>query len=565
MIDGDVTERSAQRVRSSDGTLLNTEVFLPQGRGPFPAMLLRTPYGIADRVEDAVRMCGDGVGIVIQDCRGRFGSGGQFDLGAHDRGDGVETVAWIREQPWSDGRIATWGFSYGGHTQWQTLTGAPEGLVCGAPIMAPPPWSSLDFRRGGAIELSAAAHWLPRQAATDPGPWPDDIRLRCLERAFETEHVVTQALGFDAVDVDRALAHPALTTAPVAAGWPVEGVEPFEQLWREVFALPRAGLSPRSPVQVPLLVLGSWWDLWSSGTVDAWRWARATSPPHVARHHRLIMTAAGHGFDPVRHGDVAGALRFGLDVDHQWALEWLLDRKTDLRDLSPVTWLAYGGEGWRSSSDWPPPGAETITLHLSSGGALTVGMPATGELPLRCDPNAPVPTRGGAGLGLVPGPSDQRGLSGAERDDVLSFVSEPLPRQELAGRITARLFVSSDAPDLDACVKIVDVAPDGTAVSVADGISRSRWRNGDSEPSFLEDGSIVELSVEVGDVGYVVEDGHRLRVDLAGTNFPRFDRNTHTRASEGTTAGRFPVATHRIHVGRRWPSSVSFITLPEDQ
>lgn len=151
-----------------------------------------------------------------------------------------------------------------------------------------------------------------------------------------------------------------------------------------------------------------------------------------------------------------------------------------------------------------------------------------------------------------------------ERDDVVSFISEPMPRTELAGRVSARLFLSSDAPDLDACVKLVDVAPDGVALSIVDGVTRARWRNGSSEPVFLDSGEIVELEVTVGEVGYVLPKGHRLRVDVAGTNFPRFDRNTHTRDGEGSTVGTYPVVTHRLHMGVRSPSSISFTAIPED-
>lgn len=479
---------------------LHTAVFLDAGAGgprQVPALVLRTPYGVEDRVADATRMAADGVAVVIQDVRGRFGSegAGRFDLGSTDRLDGVACVSWAREQPWCDGRVGLWGFSYGGFTQWQALLGCADAgvpVACAAPSMAPPPWQGVDFRRGGAVELSAAAHWLPRQA------------LR-FDAAFETEHVLDQA---GRVDVELALAHPALqdprTRATVER---VVGNGDFAGLWERVFAGPdSAGSWAGGCVGAPLLIVGSWYDVWSEGATEAFAWAQHnSSSPSIAAAHRLIMAPQGHGFDPPREVDLGpDALRFGLDVDHRWALEWLFDRDRSLRDLAPVTYFSIGPNEWRSASSWPPPGTEVRAFDLPAA-----------ERVYRYDPARPVPTRGGAGLGLPPGPSDQEGLSGADRDDVLSYewpvLEQPL---ELAGPMVAALEVSADAPSLDVTAKLVDVGPDGRAMSICDGIAR-----------VAVDGPRQSAAVRLGVVGYVMAAGHRLRLDVSSSNFPRFDRN----------------------------------------
>jgi putative CocE/NonD family hydrolase len=485
---------------------LHTAVFLDGSvSGPRPALVLRTPYGVEDRVADASRMAADGVAVVIQDVRGRFGSAeaGPFDLGLTDRADGVACVGWAREQPWCDGRVGLWGFSYGGFTQWKALLGCAEAgvpVVCAAPSMAPPPWQGVDFRRGGAVELSAAVHWLPRQAFR-------------FDQAFETEHVL-DAAGH--VDIDLALAHPALadprTRSTVER---VVGNGEFAGLWEQVFAGDAARPGAEGCVDAPLLIVGSWYDVWGEGTTEAFAWARRNSvSPAVARSHRLIMAPHGHGFDPPREVDLGpDALRFGLDVDHRWALEWLFDRDRSLRDLAPVTYFSIGPNEWRSAPSWPPPGADVVTFDLPGAGRS-----------YRYDPARPVPTRGGAGLGLPPGPSDQHGLSGAERDDVLTYEWPALERAlDLAGPVTALLEVTSASRHLDLTAKLVDVDPDGRAMSICDGISRV----GIDRPRAL-------VEVRLGVVGYVVAVGHHLRLDVSCSNFPRFDLNPQCGPTEVT-------------------------------
>jgi putative CocE/NonD family hydrolase len=495
---------------------LHTAVFL-RGDGPTrrPAMVLRTPYGVEDRVADATRMAADGVAVVIQDVRGRFGSAeaGPFDLGLSDRLDGAACVAWAREQPWCDGRVGLWGFSYGGFTQWQALLGCAEAgvpVACAAPSMAPPPWQGVDFRRGGAVELSAAAHWLPRQAFR-------------FDRAFETDHVLDAATGW--VDIDLALAHPALqnprTRSTVAR---VVGNGVFAGLWERVFggsgsaSGDSAGPSVDGPVEAPLLIAGSWYDVWSEGTTEAFAWAQQNSAsPSVAASHRLVMAPQGHGFDPPREVDLGPeALRFGLDVDHRWALEWLFDRDRPLRDLAPVTYFSIGPNEWRSASSWPPPGTHVVTLDLPDV-----------DRTLHYDPARPVPTRGGAGLGLSPGPSDQHGLSGADRDDVLTFEWPVLERAlDLAGPVITVVEVTAGSRHLDLTAKLVDVDPAGRAMSICDGISRVEL-----------DGPRARVEVRLGVVGYVVAVGHHLRLDVSCSNFPRFDLNPRCGPTEATVHG----------------------------
>lgn len=579
-----IAERIVERVPMVDGVELETVVFLPGGAGPFAAELLRTPYGVDDRVDDAERMTADGVAVVVQSCRGRFGSGGHFDLGATDGTDGAATVRWMRAQPWSDGRVALWGFSYGGFTQWATVLAGATGLTSICPSMCPPPGRHLDFRHHGAIEWAALAHWLPRQAAIG-SPGDSAASRQLLAWAFEPESVLDDD---GQVDVGAALSHPSLGRHPMVDAWPVAGTGDYEMAWRAVFTRPPVGfdiqIGPLSGtnrvskpggfpddalddapddviVDAPALVVGSYYDLWSEEPGLTFEWLRTHSASaEVAAAHRLVLAASGHGFHPLEGIDTGpDATRFGLDLDHQWALEWLRGVAGPLRNLAPVTWFLLGPNEWRSAQSWPPEGA--VAEQLTVVGAGDGDSDAT---TIVVDPADPVPTRGGSGMLLPPGPWDQRGLSSAHRPDIASFTFPPVAQTTvLAGPVHARLWVSVDAPDADVAAKLVDVAPDGRAMSVCDGITRLRWRDGTEAPALLEPGTPVVAEIRMGAVGYQVEAGHHLRLDVAGTNFPRYALNAHTGAPDGTDdADDLRAARLTIHHGPALASTLTVTVLP---
>lgn len=533
--------------------MLETAIFLPDRDGPFACALLRTPYGIDDRVGDAERMAADGVAVVVQNVRGRFASDGDFDLGRSDPDDGRATVAWARRQPWCDGRVALWGFSYGGFTQWATLASGVDGVVAACPSMCPPPGRRLDFRRGGALEWAAMCHWLPRQAAIG-GRAAAEEAGRLLQSAFEPPDVV----GDDGeVDVGLALDHAMLGAAPQRSAWP--GGDPvLAQVWATIFdEAPSDSTMELPTISTPCLIVGSWYDLWSEEPGEAFAAVRRASiDPAVAGAHRLVLAAAGHGFHPLTGIDLGpDADRFGLDLDHRWAMEWLTDTPGPLRSLAPVTWFLIGPNEWRSDDCWPPSGSQPLEVSLADG---------EGSTPLVADPSRPVPTRGGSGMLLEPGPRDQAGLAGHDRDDVASF--EILTAGEglvLAGPVVADLWVATDVPDADVAVKLVDVAPDGSASSVCDGITRLRWRDGGERAQPAEPGHPVAVQVRLGAVGYQVAAGHRLRVDVAGSNFPRYALNSHTGRPEGCDgAAEVRRASIEIHHAPTRTSTLTLTVLP---
>ncbi|GAC1576610.1 MAG: CocE/NonD family hydrolase [Candidatus Dormibacteria bacterium] len=555
---------------ATEGAVLATEVELPVGAGAVPASLFRTPYGRGNVFPDPSALPGNGVALVNQDVRGRWGSTGTFALGATDIGDGVRAVEWLTEQAWCDGRVVGRGLSYPGLMQWAMALGRPRGLVCIAPMMAPAFWRGMSLREGGALQLALAAHWLTRQAAEAPG-LPDDLRAQLFEDALEFEDVVvptSDGTGRWETSLARCLAHRSLTAAPLADPNRFAGAEPFATIWRQLFEQPDmgnwftdTGPAPDAAVEVPVLVMSGWYDVWSHEATVAFRHLQVTSSPQLAAQHRLVIAPFGHGTGWAGElPEPIDANRFACNLDIRWSLEWLFERTRDLRDLAPVTYYCYN-LGWRDAVAWPPPRVEQQRWYIDGDNrVLTLtAAPATSRSAFVYDPTTPVPSRGGRALGLPAGPCRQDGISGGARADVLSFDSEPLSDDVvITGSVLARLMVTSSAPHTDFTVKLVDVHPDGVAYSICDGICRTRFRDG--RPSRALSPSVAtDILIHLGSTAFAVLAGHRLRLDVSSSNFPWYDLSPNVDLPEGSAQpAQFRPAQQVIWSG---PGTESYIQM----
>lgn len=573
------TAAATAHVVASDGTYLHTVVRPAEGGAPAPASLFRTPYGVEfEMVEPNTGLDRARIAVVLQDVRGRGRSGGDFDLGSSDGDDGQAAIAWTARQPWCDGRVGMHGISYAGYTQLQAARTHPRELVAIAPARCPAWWRPLTMHEGGALCLATAAHWLPRQAAEAPDT-PDAARESLYRLAVEFEQVVvTGSNGRPWLDMNRAHAHPGLTRLPLLDREEYAAAPQYARMWQAMVArpYPHTWLTDPGPAEgdsiaVPALVLGAWYDLWSKDQVEMFRAMQRTSPPGVARAHRLVMTPFSHAPEPA--GDIAygpAATRFDDTLAAAWLQDWLLgDGRGVARELAPVTWYVVGADRWDEAPCWPPPGARTLTLHLAAGaqrheGTLATTPPdAAGVARWVHDPRNPVPTRGGPTLGLPGGPVDQADRTAGARPDVCSFTGAPLDEPlELAGPVVATLFAASDAADCDVSVTLLDVHPDGRALSIATGHLRASLRNGPGTPP-LRPGKPTEFRVHCWDIGYRVEAGHRLRVDVCSSNFPRFDVNPGTGAPPGTDRREdLRSARQSLHTGGAHPSRIAVTVAP---
>jgi uncharacterized protein len=561
---------AAGAVQSADGVALATTVRTPPGDGPWPASLFRTPYGVAFEMVDVNDSLPEPrLAVVLQDVRGRGGSGGVFDLGARDGADGAAAVQWVAEQPWCDGNVAMHGISYAGMTQLRAALQRPPALRAISPARCPAWWRPLTLHEGGALCLSLAAHWLPRQAAEAPNT-PDHACADLYALALEFEQVVHHgADGAQWLDVDALRRHPAMRL-PLRDRPEYDAAPLFRRIWHDLFDEPYPhtwvtdpGPAPDDRIDVPALVLGAWYDPWAQDQVSMLAALQRHSPPHVAAQHRLVMTPFSHA--PAPAGDTLrcpDAARFDDRLLAQWTQEWLESRRGPVRDLAPATWYVVGADRWDEADCWPPPDVRTVTLHLDAGGALLAADGVAGlsdrSVSWVHDPHDPVPTRGGPALGLPGGPMDQTDLSGGARDDVRSFTGAPLDEPlELCGPVVAWIHLATDAADTDVCVKLLDVTPDGSARNIADGYVRGRHRFGPGTPP-VRPGAVETYPVHCWSIAYRVEAGHRLRVDVCSSSFPRYDVNPGVPAVPGTQrAEAMRPARQTLHTGPAHPSAIT--------
>lgn len=564
-----------EQVAAPDGTLLATDVRLPDGEGPWPATLFRTPYLRSNEFLPLFPDEQHQLAVVLQDVRGRHGSQGRFDMGGSDIGDGAATIGWIAQQPWCNGRVAMHGISYAGHTQLQAARAKPPALQTIAPIRCPAWWRPLTMHEGGAWSLSLAAHWLPLQAAEAPG-CPPATRDALSEIALQFEQICTYPPGpptpQGTLDLAKVFAHPGLTRRPYRDRREYDGVPDYAAVWRSFFERPftgswlhDSGPAPGDDPQCDVLLIGGWYDCWAK---DAVAMFQALQRARRGRH-RLVMRPSSHAPDPAGERDLGyEARRYDDLLSVTWTEELLQGNTRLLDELAPVTWFHIGANVWRESEAWPPPQAMSMDFFLgaaesrSTGVVLSTAPNETGSVTFVYDPRDPLPTMGGASLGLPPGSIEQARWSSEHRPDVVSFTgavfAEPL---DLAGPVVAEIHLASDARDTDVVVKLLDVFPDGRIYNIADGIVRGRFRNGREE--LLVPGEPAVFAVHCWDIAYRIDAGHRLRVDVTSSSFPKYEPNANTGNPLGSdTDADLRVAHQTVLTGPSHPSRIRLTALP---
>jgi predicted acyl esterase len=495
----------------SDGVKLATDVYVPEGKGPFPTILVRTTYNKAGLAGLGAEGPQHGYAVVVQDTRGRFASQGAnlpFETDGWWGGpkDGLETVQWMAQQPWC-GKIGTLGGSALGITQLLLAgTGAKQVAAQVIHVGAPRAYGDIVFS-GGVFRKSLVEDWL-RIALFSPD---------ALKRWTTTD---------------------------------VYG--PF---WRE------RDLSLRySKVNAAAVHVGGWYDIFAQGTIDAFLGFQNKGGPGARGRQKLIMGPWTHGIFQDKAGDLTfpnGKTPPGRARD-QWAwFDHHLKGVANGVDREPaVTYYTMGdtndpgapGNVWRASSTWPPPGIAPKPWYLGADRSLSPRKPAaSGSLTYLYDPRKPVPTTGGPQLTLPAGARDQRAVEA--RPDVLVFSSEPLKEPiEVTGRVTVRLWASSDAPDTDFAAKLCDVYPDGRSYNVCEGILRARFRKSFSKPELMEPGRVYRLDVDLWSTSIVFNRGHRIRVHVTSSNAPGWDPNPNT-GEPFRSSSRIRTARNTIYTG----------------
>ncbi|WP_405824966.1 CocE/NonD family hydrolase [Streptomyces sp. NBC_01390] len=541
-----------------DGTVLRADVYRPGGPGPWPVLLSRLPYGkqmaLAVVLLDPLAAARRGFMVVIQDTRGRFASEGQWEPWTYEENDGYDSVRWAAALPGANGSVGMIGASYFGNTQWMAALSKPPELKAIAPIVT---WSDPDdglWTRGGAIELGITAPWtlmmgadaLMRRHSTDPAALVGGIT------GLVQDLDGLAGGGYGELPAGR---FPAFARHDL----PELG---YERSRREPDWARSCRVAGRhDEVDLPTFQVGGWYDIFCQGTLDNF-----TAMRGAGRSSTLIMGPWSHA----NQQHVIGDVNFGFAANsqfmgmrgrlHDMQLDWYRRTIGDGEALEPdtgqVLLFVMGVNQWREEKEWPLPRAVETDFHLRADGRLTLEQPSAAEQPeeFTYDPMDPVPTTGGPLLlsdEFRPGPLDQTAVEA--RQDVLVFTTEPLAEDtEVTGRVRAVLFAATDGPSTDWVARLCDVDENGVSRNVTDGIVRVRAAT---------PGEPAEHVVDLWSTSNVFRAGHRIRVQITSSNFPRWDRNLNTGEPEDSaTTAR--VASQQVFHDPDRPSRIVLPVVP---
>jgi putative CocE/NonD family hydrolase len=522
-----------------DGVKLSTHVYLPAAEGEFPALLVRDIYGNgsqAGRQRYARWATQNGYAFVYQQARGRYDSEGHWYPYFQEIPDGEDTLSWIADQPWSDGKVGMFGTSYLASVQWLAALSAHPALKAIAPAMSPGNYYRDVAYPGGAFSLLSRASWgiglVGGRTNADYGTdWINGIRHLPLK-------TLDESLGFDVRHFRDWLDHPS-----------------YDRYWEPLNLEARA-----DEMDVPALNIGGWYDVFLRSTIGSYSTMKEQAMSERARKgQRMIIGPWPHGWNA---RTVTGEVDFGgaaLINEEALMLEWFDHhlKGKPMPERAPIMLFVMGRNEWREEQEWPLARTRFEPWYLHADGVLSPEAPASdaGSLDYVYDPEDPVPTLGGNIMRVeLRGAYDQMPLD--ERRDILRFVTAPFDTAtEITGPIRATLFAASDARDTDFMAKLIVVKADGRAINLVDGVIRARYREGFEAPKLIEPGAVYEYDLDLWATSYELSPGDRLRVDITSSNFPRLNRNPNTGAAFGETT-EMRSARQTIMLSARYPSRV---------
>jgi putative CocE/NonD family hydrolase len=585
-----------------DGKRMAADIYRPKDASKkYPIIFVRTPYnfnywdvrgGAPRDLTTELQAIKHGYAYVEMNERGHFFSEGSYDILGPPLTDGTDAITWMSSQSWSNGKVGTIGCS--STAEWQLGVAAqgnpafaamiPQGFGAGVGRVGPY-YEQGNWYRGGAVQMLFIT-WLYGEQNQVRPMFPPNTSEEDMMRASKSFDLAQQ---LPPVDWAKALTHlPEMdilkaVDAPrgifadhmeVSTGGAMIKRTPNDPAWY------RGGLwHDDHPIDVPGFWFMSWYDVSIGPNLAAYNYVRKTAKPEIAKQQYAIIAPVGHcGYKRATEDTVVGERSMGdarLDYDaltYGWFDFFLKGENNHVLETMPrVRYFTMGSNKWQTSDTWPPEGAQPMTLYLASGGkanslygdgALTSGEPAADNSDgFVYDPMNPVPSYGGnvccTGNAITAGAFDQRKMEA--RADILVYTSEPLKEgTEVSGPIDVTLYVSSDAKDTDFTVKVLDVYPDGTAYNLDETIQRLRYRDGyDKPPVWMEPGKVYKVALQPMTTSNFFAAGHRIRVEVSSSNFPRFDRNLNTGGKNfDETVG--VVAHNAVHHSKQYPSEVTF-------
>jgi putative CocE/NonD family hydrolase len=558
-------------VKMRDGVVLRGDIFRPDADGKFPVLLQRTPYRRMTwgyNIDFAQRAASRGYVVFLQDVRGRYTSEGDWYPFLHESEDGYDTIEWVATQPYSNGKVGMFGGSYVGATQMLAAISHPPHLAGICPVVTASNYHDGWTYQGGALEQWFDQSWttglasdtLTRQIENMPGV-PEDVNVLPLTNY--------SLFGLNPAAVVNGSAS---KVAPYYLDWLAH--PSYDDYWK------RWSIEEHYPeIRVPALHIAAWYDIFLGGSLRNYIGLKVGAATEEARKGQsLLVVIGGHAGD----GRKIGSVDFGPEAEKfnedEITLRWydflFKGVQNEFATRQPVRIFVMGTNQWRDEEDWPLTRARLTRyfLHSQGGanstrgdGSLSTNSP--GNEPsdkFTFDPARPVPTIGGPLCcdrdHLAPGPRDQRSVE--ERDDVLVYSTPPLVRDlEVTGPVHLEFFASSSAVDTDFTAKLVDVLPDGTSINLTEGILRVRYRDSQATSTLLTPGQVVPLSIDLWATSNVFRAGHRLRLEVSSSNFPRFDRNLNT-GELAASSTKWVTATNSIFHDRAHPSALTLPIVP---
>jgi putative CocE/NonD family hydrolase len=581
---------ASQMIPMRDGVELSTDLYFPaEYEGRLPVIFIRTLYGKNGTFgwnpvwADLVRQQ---YVVAIQDIRGRYESGGEYRITKGRREDGVDSLDWLVKQPWSNGKVATSGCSYLGETQVVLAATNHPNLVTAIPMSAASgyylPGRAWQAFSGGAFELGQTAGWFAGNGSkvfTQPP--------RGVDRGeFFRSHPAGLEMKPE-VDFDRYLQE--LQKLPTIDVLQRADISPTDyEAWRR--AHPDGDyyrdldlVNTQDEFSIPALFMDSWYDYGATETLAMVGQFSERSRTAVGREHQYLIIGPGTHCSYLGKADsdnsetIVGERSVGsasypihkLQLD--WYNYWLKGEQNGVLQRQKIHYYQMGANEWRATNVWPPKGTERVKWYFSSdgkantrhgNGGLNMKAPLAGtEDRFTYDPGNPVPSLGGhtccTGTDTEAGGYDQSKIE--ERQDILVYTSQVLSEDvEMAGRIRALIYFRSSAPDTDVMVKLVDVYPDGRAFNIQEGALRMRYRNSLRKPELMEPGKNYAAEVDLHSSANTFMKGHRIRVEVSSSNYPRIERNLNT-GGNNYDETEFVPAANSVYSG---VDKASYIELP---
>jgi len=526
----DVTVEHAVAVKMRDGVVLRADIYRPKAEGKFPVLLERTPYDKRGGVDFGLKAAARGYVAVVQDVRGRYTSEGEWYPFKHESDDGYDTVEWAAALPYSNGKVGMHGGSYVGATQMLAAIEAPPHLAGIFPVV-----TASNYHDGWTYQGGAFEQWFNES-------WTAGLAQDTLDRRVRREsNALLWIRKLPLAEFPLLSLGTTLGLAPYFADWLEHPA--FDDYWKTI------SIEDHHPnIQVPALHVAAWYDIFLGGSLRNYDGIKARGGSESARSgQRLLVMIGGHAGSGSKIGDVEFGPAAKLDLDEimlRWYDNILKDVPNGVEKEKPVKIFVMGKNVWREEDDWPLPRAHAARFYLHSAGqanslrgdgVLNSSSPPAGGAERAdsfvYDPENPVTTVGGPlccdAPHLPPGPRDQRPVEA--REDVLVYTTPEFKEDfEATGPVSVELYASSSAVDTDFTAKLVDVGPDGFAQNLTEGILRARYRDSQERAEFLNPGQVYKFNLDLWATSNVFLKGHRLRLEISSSNFPRFDRNLNT-------------------------------------